>query len=380
MAANPPAGAKPPAGVQVALTFDHHAPLDLEVFAARIAAERGALGEAYNVVELVERTRFLRFFGANERMITIEQSEGRLNEPTFARTLASPLTRMMTPDAAARLAAHRSYTLIEVSHGAIPSAPELDALIAQLGVQETVHQPHKFADRLEMAVTITGSVIAPRTPSLVHWTQSDTLTTPATFAELAKHDAPSLLHIHPFLSGHVDERGRECAGFCTLGAEHFIGREIAVAPAPVPFAASLDFAMAFLRMAMSADHYTIPHGETFGPSTDESMAVRHLDAPQEGGPRLFELTWLRSKEHDYVCPAAAVPVVDATPPADDVELDPNDPFDRAIMERLARRAGGDVVAQAVPPGGADGMMASPNVVPGAPPARPKRGGFGRRRR
>ena len=366
--------AKPPSSVQVALLFDRHEPIDLAVFASRFKQAREGDGETYNIVELIG-DGFLRLFGANERMITIEQGAGRLKDAVFERTSGSAYTRLTAPEAGGAIAAHTSYTLIEVSHGAVPDVPEIAHLLAKLDMADTVGQPEKFVDRLTMAETLAQACIELRRPSLVHWTQSDTLMPPETFVRYAGDGAPSLLHVHPFLGGHVDAAGAEHVGFCTLGAEHFIGREVIVTPAPVPAGALIQFAMAFIRMAHSPDHYVIPHGETFGPSGEEQMAVRHLPGMAEDGRRFFELTLLRSAEHDYICPAEAVPDPTETSDSDGVDLDPNDPFDRAIMERLAERAGGAINARPIPEGPVDGRMASPNRLG----MRMVRRGFGRRR-
>ncbi len=158
------------------------------------------------------------------------------------------------------------------------------------------------------------------TPSVIHWTQSNQLLDPETFEKMAgpatTMSFPSPLTIHPILFSEPDPSGDTSRmGLRTLGARHWLGREIVVPAPTLPWAAAYQTAVSFCRMATMEGGYLVQDGNTFGPEDgSEAWRVNHRDADLDGGSldgmATYELMPLRhdgfgfaAQEHSGPAPA-----------------------------------------------------------------------------
>lgn len=291
-----------PNDIQSALLFDtpvHHLESVMRSF-LRIEAARGAL--EYNIVE-AKPGAFYRLFGGGELMITLEYIAAPAKAEVFKPAMSSAITRIYCPDMGQRLMRHRSHILIGVSDGVIPSTPDIDRMLSQIGYQKPGATLSKFLRRLDVAALLSRLAMDEVPASAVHWTQSDQLIPGEMFDTLAAGSAPGPLHIHPFLYGGGESAdGKALAGIRTFGAAHFIDREIRIEPSELPWAANYQTILAFLAVATTANGYVIPDGDTFGPE-DHSLSyrVRHIDATSDDGA-LYELTPLLHREYGYQSP------------------------------------------------------------------------------
>jgi len=254
-----------PSRIQAALLFDAAHPLDMDALVREfLAAEEGA-GTHYKLVHDTKPGVFYRLFGTNHVMITVEHVDRQARLPLFEAALSSPFTNMGTPDARERLARHKSYILVEAHSGALPPTPEVLGLLEKLGMPAPGHSLAEF--RLRMTLCGKLSTLAHRmgNATLVHWTPNDHLMKGDMFARLAVEPAPSLLHIHPLLfDGGESADGRPQVEIRTIGARHFIGREIHVAATPVPWSDVLDGIFAFVKVGCLDRGYVVPDGDAFG--------------------------------------------------------------------------------------------------------------------
>jgi hypothetical protein len=126
-----------------------------------------------------------------------------------------------------------------------------------------------------------------------------------TFASFLDHPHPNMLTVHPKLFGAPAVPGfkETPAGLLTLGAADYIGREIYVAPAPIPWIELYETALAFMRIALAPKGYIIPDDETFGPESGEfSYLVRHLkpeEHPLQMREPVYALMLRFSNKHAY---------------------------------------------------------------------------------
>src|SRR5437868_8754182 len=254
-----------PSSIQAALLFDSARPLDMDALVREFLAAEAAAGTDYKLVPDTRPGVFYRLFGSNHVMITVEHVDRQAKLPVFETALSSPFTNMGTPDARERLARHKSHILVEAHSGPLPPTPEVLSLLEKLGMPALGHTLAEF--RLRMTLCGRLSTMAHRMGSatLVHWTPNDHLMKGDMFAKLAEVPAPSLLHIHPFLfDGGESADGRPQVEIRTVGAHHFIGREIHVAATPVPWVDVLDGILAFVKVGCLDRGYVVPDGDTFG--------------------------------------------------------------------------------------------------------------------
>ena len=290
-----------PNEIQAALLFPGTM-RDLESVVRSVLRIFEARGTKFNVPE-ANPHKFYRLFGGDELMITLEYLEQPANLAVFEQPLASPVTKIVTPDISQRLATHRSHVLINVSHGVLgglDADTKFASLFEQIGMRREGASLPQFLRRLDTCALLARIVSDHATPSAVHWTQSNQLMSGEAFEALAQLPAPSPLHVHPLLfAGGTSADGKPMASIETFGARHFIGREIEIEPSVLPWAANYDTILAFLRVATLKNGYVIPDRDTFGPE-DGSLSYRVIHRPEEPGKvPVYELEPLLHREFGF---------------------------------------------------------------------------------
>jgi hypothetical protein len=276
-----------PNEVQVCLLLANRKAVDIQSIAKDfLRIEEARFGHRYNMIELT--SSFVRLFGTQEAMVTIEYMDTPANPAVFQATLASPFTRMSQPAAPEAVASHRSHILVNVSHGALGGGIEREfaGFFKEIGMQSPGYGMPKFRERLRIAA-LASSLSHDHAPAeMVHWVQSDTLWPGSVLEGFVKEEAPSIFHCHPNLfKGDDTWNGQQQVGFVTYGAAHFLGREIRVEPNPLPIPSSMQAAHVFLKVATMPNGYVIPDDDTFGDEDrSTSWRVRHI-AEQNTGER-----------------------------------------------------------------------------------------------
>jgi hypothetical protein len=360
-----------PNTIQSALLFDRPV-THLEAIAQTfMRVEAAKTGTHYNVAES-NPGLFCRLYGGDQLMVTLEFVNRPADIGVFQLPLGSAVTKVLCPDISERLAKHRSHILVNVSHGALGDDPKIAELMAKMGMPMPGTSLPQFKRRLEACALLSRMAQENMSASAIHWTQSNQLLSAETFDVFSKPAPPGHLHIHPYLFGGGESAdGKALAGILTFGARHFVGREIVIEPSPLPWMANFETILAFLRVAVTANGYVIPHGDTFGPE-DNSLSYRVLHRPPvQGEVPIYELVPLLYREYDFQS-ESYVPrdrvFDDRSPPAD--LLPKSHPAREELMEEwrtkraLAEGVGGQFEVRA--------RTSGPNDVPPVPPA------FGRR--
>lgn len=359
-----------PNEVQVALLFDRPVS-DIEAIVRTFArVEEARSGARFNMPE-INPGKFYRLFGGDDLMITVEYLDQPANMDVFQQTLTSVVTGIVCPDIRQRLMRNRSHILVNVSHGVIGNSPEILSMLERINYPKEGHSLPQFKRRLDVCGLL-ARIAGDHAPALaVHWTQSNQLLPGEAFDALAQSEAPSPLHIHPYLfGGGTDESGNNKVGIRTFGARHFIGREVLVEPSALPWAANYETILAFLRLATIDNGYIIPHTDTFGPE-DHSLSYRVLHRDAEAGDvPLYELVPLMYREYGFVAddyvPRDRV-IDDRMPPPELMPADDEEKMELANEWRekrmLAEGAGGRFEVRAR----GDGTTPPPPVRPAGGP-------------
>ncbi len=299
---------KYPNRLQTALLFDQ--PHDILEAAVRDFAriEEMKSGATFNVPEANPGKFYRLFNGSEELMLTFEYIDAPANPDVFTAALSSTVTGLLCPDIRERIARSRSHILLEVSHGVmggVENDPKIAEMFQQIGVKQAGATREQFDRRLQILALMSRIVTDHASPSAVHWTQSDQLISGEMFDSFAAMDAPSPLHIHPYLFGPQAGPGEDQQlGIRTYGARHWLGREIVIKPNVLPWASNFETILSFMNVSLVENGYVIPDGDTFGPE-DRSLSYRvnWRDAdPEDGeaGLAFYELTPLKHVEHDFL--------------------------------------------------------------------------------
>ncbi|MFM5906226.1 MAG: hypothetical protein ACKOPO_01340 [Novosphingobium sp.] len=269
--------------------------------------------------------KFYRLFGGDNLMITFEYMDQPANVDVFRPSLQSAYTGIVCPDVRERITRSPAHILINVSHGVLGELDQKLDFLKEIGFQEG-HSQAQFTRRLEVLGLICRIVIDAAPASLVHWMQSDMIVPADKFDSLAAIGVPGPLNVHPFLFGPHDPQGPQKVGIRTFGLRHFIAGEVLIQPNVLPWAANYEVILSFLRVALHANGYVIPDGDTFGPE-DRSLSYRVVHRPAEDGDvPLFELVPLLYREFGFEAAdhAPLANVVDALMPPPELMPDDQD--------------------------------------------------------
>lgn len=333
-----------------------------------------------------ENRNFVFMRGPGELQIMVTYHPRPAAVAVFEPTLGSAVTSLLMPDARERVRRHTAHVLVEIHHGVLAGAmddPKVSGFLSQIGMKRPGATLGEFNKRVDVLGEVCRHLLKVQPASVVHWTQSNMLIAGEKFPAFLDQPHPNMLTVHPKLFGAPEMPGfKEVpAGLLTLGAADYIGREIHVAPAPIPWFELYDAALAFMRVALAPKGYVVPDDETFGPESGEfSYLVRHLPAEEHPmGMRepTYALTLRFSQKHGYTTMEheARSLVPDGMPSVAD-EIDPDEAGQRELVadwaekERAAKALGGSLELYRKGEGGTDD--------PQSEPPRFGSGGFGRR--
>ncbi|MBB6466862.1 hypothetical protein HNQ96_002738 [Aminobacter lissarensis] len=255
-----------------------------------------------------EDRNFVLMAGPGEFRILVTYFARPADVAVFAPTLGSAVTTLLMPDARERVRRHTAHVLVEVHHGVmggVTDKPEIAGFFNQIGMQRPGATLREFNMRVEILGEVCRHLLKVQPASVIHWTQSNMLVAGEQFTAFLNQQQPSMLTVHPklFAGKPVPGFSETPAGVLTLGGADYIGREIYVAPAPIPWVDLYEAALAFMRVALVPNGYIVPDDETFGPENgDYSYRVRHLAAEQHPiGMRepSYALTLRFSRQHSY---------------------------------------------------------------------------------
>ncbi len=328
--------------VECALLHDQFSPMDggdLLDIVNRAVQKSGLAPQVSRIPTSSEHVHVI----AGNYHVLVSQNRNPLGQEGFAGCLPLPITNMMMPDAAARVSRHRANTFVTVGKGALPGAQ------SSAFFNEVMGDAYSFTDwrdaerAMKLCYAIARSIMKNGKVSCVHWCPSDHLVSPEFFAEVESGPSMTPLYVRPYLYSSVGHlRSGEPIGMVGNGAQYLIGRPVVFNQAKV----DLDWMLTRVSNFVDMCHLrgsVIPDGDSLGSDADEMIVVRHIAPTNDQPLGSYELTAQRVAKFG-IDGAQARPQrqVMYDPRKDPVtgesrELDPNDPIDRAIMERLRER-------------------------------------------
>jgi hypothetical protein len=194
----PPMSRSFPNRLQIALLYDSANAIDLNALQAGfLKSELNVPGYRYNVVEADGRTYFRCFGGQNsDVMVFVEWLDRPAVRANFNTALSSVFNQIGVPDAAALIDRHRGVLLINVHHGAMGQSPEIQKLLAQIGVGQAGQSLPQYQERLRVMGLLAAMATEISNPTLSHWTHTGVLARPQAIKNFMCDTDPNPLHVH----------------------------------------------------------------------------------------------------------------------------------------------------------------------------------------
>lgn len=258
-----------------------------------------------------ESPTFAFMMGAYELQITVTYYDKPADHAVFGQALLSPSMKILAPDAEKRVQRHRSHVLVEIQQGVlggVTNDPRISKMFADIGFKPAGGSLDEFNMRVDILAEICRYLQKEKSASLIHWTQSNTLIPGEKLDAFLQLPNPGMLTVHPYLFAAEEMPGYEelPVEIVTVGAADFIGREIHMQAAPIPWMELYDSALAFIRLAIMPNGYIMPDRDSFSIETGEfSYAVRHLDGVSEPtitNKPVYQLKLQFHKKYNYVAP------------------------------------------------------------------------------
>ncbi|MHA7773396.1 hypothetical protein [Roseibium sp. M-1] len=277
--------------------------------------------------------------------ILVTQTSPFEDKSHLGPALQSFALRSKFPEAEKVVQSAKASTLISVQKGLIPHEAMPSSLLKNAGPEITAFCTTKEAQTaLTLARIATYFVVQKSRPMAVLWSPSHFLMKPEVFLDLANGDAPELLYLHPHLYGQAAaDGGNPLFGLIGAGAHTLIGHTLEFKPSAVPpnyLAEKMYEFVAFCRLRGEL----IPEGDVFGADENEKILVLYHPPKSEGNPPGIELKVVHNPDFGIVQEPVTTVYKrydkDYNPAGENVSdgetaLNPNDPVDAAILERLS---------------------------------------------
>lgn len=295
--------------LQAALLFDTEANISR---AMHLQEFRMAMLEKNIGLKVAQQDEtFALFVGQDELYVSVAYYNHPADHGVFGQTLQSGVTNMLCKDAANVVQRHRSHVLVEIWHGALGTVtddPQIAGFLDKIDMPRPGHSLGSFNKRVDVLIEVCRHIMTVQPASAIHWTQSNLMFAGDAAPALLVPEHPGLLTVHPILFSVEKVPGFETipVGLMTIGATDYIGREIHIEPAPIPWLDLHQAAVSFIRLAILPNGYIIPDGDTFGIDTNEfSYRVNHLnseDTDSPNGQPSYRLSLLFHEKYDYKAP------------------------------------------------------------------------------
>lgn len=197
---------------------------------------------------------------------------------------------------------------------------------------------------MELAKSLALLLSEKSEPDAIFWGPSTFLLDPGKFKQLAASRNPLLLYLHCHVYTKEDSAtDQKLVGVIASGAQWLIGRSVEFKPASLPAEYLVEKVYDFVAYSLKNEK-TADNGDVFGKDDSEKVAI--LAHQSDGhGPDKIELKVVHNPEfgisreiaHETDHPQDFDRELTGAPRSneEDPELNPNDPVDAAILERLA---------------------------------------------
>lgn len=247
--------------------------------------------------------------GPKDLSVLVSYSPHQADMSKFGNALKSVWNFELSHQLEARVQRHRSHMVIDVfhgMHGIVSDEPEIAEFLTKINVRKPGHSLRDFQQRAGLLAQIATHFHHLHPGSAIHWTQSDSLHEAGKFSTILADRQLLPLTVQPLIchvTGTPIDRD-DAIAVLTRGATDYVGREIFVPPAPIPWLERYFAALAFVDVANLQDGYIIPHESTFSIEDGEfSYLVRHLDGGvSPTNAPVYSLELIFHKKYGYTNP------------------------------------------------------------------------------
>lgn len=332
--------------VDCQLLFENYAPLDgdtLKTLIHKTVEQCQATNMTFGLSPSSTDTDIYAVLGDLQIMVT--QSIPLENKAHLDLASRDYTVQNVFPDAQETIEGCRAVTTISVRKGLFGPDNLPDGLKEMVGEDFNAFRDSRITAFAMGLVKVLAVQIALKTRCEgVFWASNGYLLPAQRFCELAIQDEPTLLYIRPHLYSPLQSvSDQRTFGMVASGAEHLIGYRVNFEPGNIPPSYMVENLMYFVAFCFRRKE-VLPDGDVFGKNQGEKVRIAY-EATADGEPDRIVLSVQESAElgidgdkrptiyHEYnedgERQSSSVSNVDVS------NLDPNDPVDAAILERLS---------------------------------------------
>jgi hypothetical protein len=325
--------------------YKRYQPLDGEELKAVIVAVAEKAGVPQSACQLLNTSDEIdKRYLCGKFHILVTQSEPFQHSPLTDVALETYYARTAFPEAVELISDIAACTQISVRKSVIPTDALPENLKTFSGAENIAFcELEEALQAMEIARLITAIIVERSQPDAVLWVPSRFLLKPDAFSALARASNYDDLYLLPNPVGQQDpETGERLFGMEGIGAEWLTGCRVKVLPCSLPPEYLAEIIVAFAKVTRKSGHM-IEDGDVFGRDENEKIQVIYHDEDDDG-LNTIELKVVHNPNYGIV--REYVPAMYAykdgesketghpTMSGGDAGLDPNDPVDAAILERL----------------------------------------------
>ncbi|MBO0346002.1 hypothetical protein J0X15_12280 [Roseibium sp. CAU 1637] len=287
------------------------------------------------------------YFLCGDYRVLITQSDPLIDKTRFNAAIPAQAPNALLPDATRMVAEANALTSVSVGKGLIGQSMLPDAMQADLGDEfGVISQAEEARFTLSLLAELVMELLKLRPANAVFWCPNSYILSPTTFSQLAEPKDKLALFIRPHLfEVHADKTlDGHSVGVTASGSQWLLGRMVSFRPSIAPEAFMVARLLQFVSFCLLRNQL-LPDGDVFGKDANEKIRIHYQNGSGEGPDKIWlELEKSAELGINSVSPPTIVKQYDGTgvmvaqsiDGIDEDSLDPNDPIDAAILDRLSQ--------------------------------------------
>lgn len=327
------------------ILYKRYQPLDGEEIKAVILAVAEKAGVPQSACQLLNTSDEIdKRYLCGKFHILVTQSEPFEQTPLIDAALETYYARTAFPEAVDLMYDIAACTQVSVRKSVIPTDSLPDNLKTFSGVENIAFcELEETLQAMEIARLITTIIVERSQPDAVLWAPSRFLLKPDAFSALSRASNFDDLYLLPNPFAQQDpETDERLIGMEGIGAQWLTGHRVKVLPCGLPPEYLAEIIVAFAKVTRKNDQM-IDDGDVFGRNENEKIQVIYHDEDDDDLSTI-ELKVVHNPDYGIIRENASAiyeyhegASKETGPQTMDSEgagLDPNDPVDAAILERL----------------------------------------------
>ncbi|AMN53991.1 hypothetical protein ACP90_17945 [Labrenzia sp. CP4] len=327
------------------ILYKRYQPLDGDAIMAVIVAVAEKVGVPRSACQLLNTSDDVnKRFLCGKFHVLVTQTGLFEHTPLIDAALETIYARTAFPEAADLLNEIAACTQISVRKSLIPTDSLPENLKTLSGVESLAFcEAAETLQAMEIARLITAIIVERSRPDAVFWAPSSFLLKPDAFSALARASNHDDLYLLPNPYGQQDpETGEQLIGMMGIGSQWLTGYRVEVLPCRLPPEYLAEILVAFSKFTNKSSRL-IDDGDVFGREENEKIQVIYHEEDDDGLGTI-ELKVVHNPKFGILREDVPTKYVrydedlnetgSYSDGSEDTELDPHDPVDAAILERL----------------------------------------------